>query len=69
MILPTRQAEDNFVPDESLVAQHCGSGVSTIPDLLVMELAVLGCTSLYAGSWGEWYNTPEHADDKAWPTD
>ncbi|MCD2511614.1 sulfurtransferase [Comamonas endophytica] len=38
---------------ESVVHQ-CGSGVSAIPNLLAMELAGLGQSSLFAGSWSEW---------------
>jgi hypothetical protein len=39
------------------VVHHCGSGVSAIPNLLAMEIAGLGRTALYAGSWSEWCNT------------
>ena len=40
------------------VVHHCGSGVSAIPNLLAMEIAGLGRTALYPGSWSEWCNTP-----------
>ena len=40
------------------VVHHCGSGVSAVPNVLAMELAGLGRTALYAGSWSEWCNTP-----------
>jgi thiosulfate/3-mercaptopyruvate sulfurtransferase len=40
------------------VVHHCGSGVSAVPNLLAMEIAGLGPTALYAGSWSEWCNTP-----------
>ena len=40
------------------VVHHCGSGVSAVPNLLAMEVAGLGRTALYAGSWSEWCNTP-----------
>jgi thiosulfate/3-mercaptopyruvate sulfurtransferase len=40
------------------VVHHCGSGVSAVPNLLAMEIAGLGRTALYAGSWSEWCNTP-----------
>jgi thiosulfate/3-mercaptopyruvate sulfurtransferase len=43
----------------SSVVHHCGSGVSAIPNLLAMEIAGLGRTALYPGSWSEWCNTPE----------
>jgi thiosulfate/3-mercaptopyruvate sulfurtransferase len=41
------------------VVHHCGSGVSTVPNILAMELAGLGVTRLYPGSWSEWCNTPD----------
>ena len=44
--------------DPSTVVHHCGSGVSAIPNVLAMEIAGLGPTALYAGSWSEWCNTP-----------
>jgi len=40
------------------VVHHCGSGVSAVPNVLAMEVAGLGPTALYAGSWSEWCNTP-----------
>ena len=40
--------------DPASVVHHCGSGVSAIPNLLAMEIAGLGRTALYAGSWSEW---------------
>lgn len=42
----------------STVVHHCGSGVSAVPNVLAMEVAGLGPTALYAGSWSEWCNTP-----------
>ena len=44
--------------DPATVVHHCGSGVSALPNLLAMEIAGLGPTALYAGSWSEWSNTP-----------
>lgn len=44
--------------DAATVVHHCGSGVSAIPNLLGMEVAGLGRSSLYAGSWSEWSTTP-----------
>jgi 3-mercaptopyruvate sulfurtransferase SseA len=44
--------------DPASVVHHCGSGVSAIPNLLGMEIAGLGRSALYAGSWSEWCNTP-----------
>ncbi|MEY2678021.1 MAG: hypothetical protein RLZ00_713 [Pseudomonadota bacterium] len=40
------------------VVHHCGSGVSAVPNVLAMEVAGLGRTALYAGSWSEWCKTP-----------
>jgi thiosulfate/3-mercaptopyruvate sulfurtransferase len=40
--------------DPATVVHHCGSGVSALPNMLAMEVAGLGPTSLYAGSWSEW---------------
>jgi thiosulfate/3-mercaptopyruvate sulfurtransferase len=44
--------------DAHTVVHHCGSGVSAVPNVLAMEVAGLGRTALYAGSWSEWCNTP-----------
>jgi len=44
--------------DPSGVVHHCGSGVSAVPNVLAMEVAGLGASGLYAGSWSEWSNTP-----------
>lgn len=44
--------------DAAQVVHHCGSGVSAVPNVLAMEVAGLGRTALYAGSWSEWCNTP-----------
>lgn len=44
--------------DPTTVVHHCGSGVSALPNLLAMELAGLGRTALFAGSWSEWCNDP-----------
>ncbi len=44
--------------DPSTVVHQCGSGVSALPNLLAMQIAGLGPTALYAGSWSEWSNTP-----------
>ncbi len=44
--------------DPHTVVHHCGSGVSAIPNILAMEIAGLGRSALYAGSWSEWSRTP-----------
>ena len=46
--------------DPATVVHHCGSGVSAIPNLLAMEIAGLGRTGLFAGSWSEWCNDPKN---------
>jgi len=40
------------------VVHQCGSGVSAIPNLLAMEVAELGATRLFAGSWSQWCSDP-----------
>lgn len=45
--------------DPSTVVHHCGSGVSAVPNILAMEIAGLGRTALFAGSWSEWCCNPE----------
>ena len=40
--------------DPSTVVHHCGSGVSAVPNILAMQIAGLGVTGLYAGSWSDW---------------
>jgi thiosulfate/3-mercaptopyruvate sulfurtransferase len=44
--------------DPATVVHHCGSGVSAVPNLIAMEIAGLGRTSLYAGSWSDWCSDP-----------
>lgn len=36
------------------VVHQCGSGVSALPNMLAMEIAGLGPSALFAGSWSEW---------------
>ena len=36
------------------VVHQCGSGVSALSNLLAMDVAGLGPTALYAGSWSDW---------------
>lgn len=45
--------------DPATVVHHCGSGVSALPNLIAMEVAGLGRTALYAGSWSEWCSDPK----------
>lgn len=44
--------------DPATVVHHCGSGVSALPNLIAMELAGLGRSALYAGSWSDWCQDP-----------
>ena len=46
--------------DPSTVVHHCGSGVSALPNLLAMEVAGLGRSALYAGSWSDWCSHPDY---------
>jgi thiosulfate/3-mercaptopyruvate sulfurtransferase len=50
--------------DASTIVHHCGSGVSAVPNVLAMELAGLGSTALYAGSWSEWCADPSRPVEK-----
>ena len=40
------------------VVHQCGSGVTACHNLLAMEVAGLGGSALYAGSWSEWSSDP-----------
>jgi len=40
------------------IVHQCGSGVSAVPNLLAMEVAGLGGSALFAGSWSEWIEDP-----------
>lgn len=40
------------------VVNQCGSGVSACHNLLAMEIAGLGGSMLYPGSWSEWCSRP-----------
>ena len=44
--------------DPATVVHHCGSGASAVPNVIAMEVAGLGRTRLYAGSWSEWCSDP-----------
>ena len=47
--------------DPATVVHHCGSGVSAVPNIIAMEIAGLGPTALYAGSWSDWCSDPSRA--------
>ena len=58
---PAEQLRTEFLAllgqrDPATVVHHCGSGVSAVPNILAMEIAGLGRTALFAGSWSEWCN-------------
>jgi len=40
------------------MVHHCGSGITAIPNILAMQIAGLGSTALFAGSWSEWCSDP-----------
>ncbi len=44
--------------DPAEVIHQCGSGITACVNLLAMELAGLGGSRLYAGSWSEWVADP-----------
>jgi thiosulfate/3-mercaptopyruvate sulfurtransferase len=50
--------------DPATVVHQCGSGVSAVPNVLAMEIAGLGPTGLYAGSWSEWCSDPARPVEK-----
>ena len=50
--------------DPATVVHQCGSGVSAVPNLLGMEIAGLGPTALFAGSWSEWCSDPTRPVEK-----
>jgi thiosulfate/3-mercaptopyruvate sulfurtransferase len=43
------------------VVHSCGSGVTACHNLLAMEVAGLGFSRLYPGSWSEWIRSPQRA--------
>lgn len=51
--------------DPASVVHHCGSGVSALPNVIAMEVAGLGPSALYAGSWSEWCSDPKRPVEKA----
>jgi len=50
--------------EPATVVHQCGSGVSAVPNLLAMEIAGLGHTALFAGSWSEWCSDPARPVEK-----
>ncbi len=64
--LPADQLKQRFAEKlggrapEQLVS-YCGSGVTACHNLFAMALAGYPLGKLYAGSWSEWINNPQHA--------
>lgn len=61
---PARQLREEFSGllqgrEASGVVHQCGSGVSALPNLIAMEIAGLGRSALYAGSWSDWCGNPQ----------
>ena len=61
---PSAQLKTEFLAllgerDPSTVVHYCGSGVSALINLIAMEQAGLGRTTLYAGSWSDWIQVPQ----------
>lgn len=57
----TLRAEWNRVlggRDPATVVHHCGSGITGCHNVLAMQIAGLGTTRLYPGSWSEWCADP-----------
>ena len=45
-------------PAQQELVCYCGSGVSTVPNIIALELAGYEPPVMYAGSWSEWTRTP-----------
>src|SRR5690606_3928861 len=63
--LPAAQLKQRF--DEALAGRapeqlvaYCGSGVTACHNLFALALAGYPLGRLYAGSWSEWINDPQH---------
>ncbi len=60
---PAQQLHDEFLAllgdtPPSKVVHQCGSGITACHNLLAMEVAGLGGSALYPGSWSEWCSDP-----------
>ncbi|MGY4829925.1 sulfurtransferase [Sphaerotilaceae bacterium SBD11-9] len=64
---PAEQLRAEFAPllDARPVVHQCGSGVTACHNLLAMEVAGLGMTALYPGSWSEWSSDPSRPMTRA----
>jgi thiosulfate/3-mercaptopyruvate sulfurtransferase len=45
--------------DMEHIVHYCGSGVNACHNILAMEIAGLGGSKLYPGSWSEWIRDPQ----------
>jgi thiosulfate/3-mercaptopyruvate sulfurtransferase len=66
LFLPAKQLAQQFkqltaATAAEQVVHMCGSGVTGCHNLLAMEIAGLGGSRLYAGSWSEWITNPNRA--------
>ncbi len=52
----------NIQPEQ--VIAYCGSGVTSVHNLLAMEIAGLSGGKLYPGSWSEWIRDPNRPIEK-----
>ncbi len=59
------RAEFSALLDGQAVVHQCGSGVTACHNLLAMEVAGLGTSALYPGSWSEWSSDPSRPMAKA----
>jgi thiosulfate/3-mercaptopyruvate sulfurtransferase len=50
--------------DARTAVHFCGSGVSSLPNAIAMEIAGFGPAALYAGSWSEWCGDPARPVEK-----
>ena len=50
--------------DPATAVHHCGSGVTSVANVIAMELAGLGKAALYAGSWSEWCSDSKRPVEK-----
>lgn len=66
LFLPPLQLKNQFqdltdARNPTQIVHMCGSGVTACHNLLAMEVAGLGGSKLYAGSWSEWITNQNHS--------
>jgi thiosulfate/3-mercaptopyruvate sulfurtransferase len=62
-----RREFDALLDGDRPVVHSCGSGATACHNLLAMEVAGLGRSRLYAGSWSEWCSDPSRPMAKGAP--